>query len=96
MSHEKENWYVYYPAPSAVASALPALRRMLDTLATGSHVHTRLEESVGSRSTPTWMEVYEGIHDPTAFEAALAAAVRASGLPPELMAARRVERFRNL
>lgn len=89
-----ENWYVYYPAPAAAASALPAVRSMLGALAAGNHVQTRLEESVGRRSTPTWMEVYEGIHDPLAFETALAAAVRS--LPQELTTARRVERFRCL
>ena len=94
MSASSENWYVYYPVPAAAASALPALRRMLGALAAGSHVHTRLEESVGRGSTPTWMEVYEGIHDPIAFEAELAAAVRS--LPQELTTARRVERFRCL
>lgn len=94
MSNASENWYVYYPAPSA--TALPALRGMLDTLIAGSGVRARLEERVERGSTPTWMEVYEGIRDPDTFEAALAAAVRASGLPQELTAVRRVERFRML
>jgi Domain of unknown function (DUF4936) len=94
MSQASENWYVYYPAPSV--AALPALRAMLQTLAAGGAVRARLEERVELGSTPTWMEVYEGIHDPAAFEAALSAAVRASGLPQELTAARRVERFRML
>ena len=94
MSTAAENWYVYYPAPSA--AALPALRAMLQTLAAGSAVRARLEERVEFGSTPTWMEVYEDIRDPDAFEAALTAAVRASGLPQELTVARRVERFRIL
>ena len=96
MSDTTENWYVYYPAPSAAGLALPALRAMLHTLAAGNDIRARLEERVEQRSTPTWMEVYEGVRDPIAFEAALNAAVRASGLPQELTAARRVERFRFL
>lgn len=95
MTEPTENWYVYYPAPDSANQALPAVRMMLDTLATGTDIRTRLEERVGN-STPTWMEVYEGVRDPIAFATALEAAVRACGLPKELTAARRVERFRSL
>lgn len=95
MTAPRENWYVYYPAPAA-PDALPRLRAMQRQLAQASGTVARLEERAAADATPTWMEVYEGIADPRAFAAQLAAALQASGLQRELPAQRRVERFRPL
>lgn len=91
----RENWYVYYPAP-ATADALPRLRSMQQRLAQASGVTVRIEARTAAGATPTWMEVYEGIADPSAFSTQLADALKASGLSEELPAQRRVERFRPL
>lgn len=88
-----EHWYVYYPAPAT--GLLDAVRSMQRQLAAAGGVETRLEQRVGA-ATPTWMEVYENVRDAAGFDRAMSAALAASGLPPELRAARRVERFRPL
>lgn len=88
-----EHWYVYYPAPAA--GLLDAVRSMQRQLAATGGVETRLEQRIGA-TTPTWMEVYENVRDAASFDRAMSAALAASGLPPELRAARRVERFRPL
>jgi hypothetical protein len=88
-----EHWYVYYPAPAA--GLIDAVRAMQRQLATARGVETRLEQRVGA-ATPTWMEVYENVRDPASFDRALAAALAASELPPEMHTSRRVERFRPL
>jgi hypothetical protein len=90
MSAAGENWYVYYPAPSS-AEAQSQLRQIQRELAAVKGVRARIEERIGS-ATPTWMEVYENVCEPDAFAGTMAAAVLR--LPPELAAARRVERFR--
>jgi len=91
-----ENWYVYYPAPTAVGSVLPQLRAMQRRLADSTGVRARLEERVGPGATPTWMEVYEGVSDPDGFAVSLAEEVGAVEWTRELAQARRVERFRCL
>jgi hypothetical protein len=96
MNTAHENWYVYYPAPAEVASALPQLRAMQQRLADCSGVCARIEERVGPGASPTWMEVYEGVRDPDGFAATLAEAISASGWARELAQARRIERFRCL
>jgi hypothetical protein len=97
MSAGHENWYVYYPAPHDGSSeALRQLRAMQQRVSTGGVSRVRIEERVGAPATPTWMEVYEGIENPTAFAAMLESAVRDSLLPVELTATRRIERFRCL
>lgn len=91
----RENWYVYYPAPSGTGM-LPRLRAMQRQLAQSSGVAARIEARAAADATPTWMEVYEGIADPQGFAIQLADALSASGLQQELPAQRRVERFRPL
>jgi hypothetical protein len=93
MSAQPENWYVYYAAP-ADATALARVRAMQQALTGAGAVRARLEERVATER-PTWMEVYEGIDDPDAFAATLAAALDAHRLP-ELVGVRRIERFRCL
>ena len=89
-----ENWYIYYPAPSALA--LPLLREMQRQLVPGAVLQARVEERVGSDRAPTWMEVYEGVKEPDLFAMLLDAAVDSAGLTPEQRALRHVERFRAL
>ncbi len=89
-----ENWYVYYPAPAALA--LPLLREMQRQLVPGAVLQARVEERVGSGTAPTWMEVYEGVKEPDSFAMLLDVAVGRAGLTAEQRAARHVERFRAL
>lgn len=89
-----ENWYVYYPAPAALA--LPLLREMQRQLVPGAVQQARVEERVGSGTAPTWMEVYEGVKEPDSFAMLLDVAVGRAGLTAEQRAARHVERFRAL
>jgi Domain of unknown function (DUF4936) len=97
MSAGHENWYIYYPAPrDGGMEALQRLRAMQQRVSTSGVSRVRIEERVGAPATPTWMEVYEGVQNPSAFAAVLDSAVRDSQLPVELTAARRIERFRGL
>jgi hypothetical protein len=89
-----ENWYVYYPAPAALA--LPLLQEMQRQLVPGAVQQARVEERVGSGTAPTWMEVYEGVKEPDSFAMLLDVAVGRAGLTAEQRAARHVERFRAL
>jgi hypothetical protein len=95
MTREPENWYVYYPAPVSPAAALPVLRSMQAELEHTNGIAARVEERLETGSTPTWMEVYEGVTDPDRFAAALQATVDSSGLATHALA-RRIERFRRL
>ena len=92
-----ENWYIYYPAPREDSvEALQRLRSMQHRLSANGVARVRIEERVGALTTPTWMEVYEGIEDPDAFASQLASAVLESQLPADLATTRRIERFRCL
>ncbi len=76
MSPASENWYIYYPAPrEGSAVALQRLRSMQQRLSASGVGRVRIEERVGTPTTPTWMEVYEGIENPDAFASRLASAV---------------------
>jgi hypothetical protein len=94
--NSSENWYVYYAAPAAAATALPLLRQMQQRLMNKDGVRARIEERVQAGATPTWMEVYEGVTDPQAFASNLQAAVRASGMAADHLGERHIERFRGL
>lgn len=92
-----DHCYVYYKLPAAeLAALLPRLRALLAAVAAASGVRPRLQtRSEAAGGLATVMEVYPDIAAREAFDAALAAAVAAQ-LPPALIAARRVERFRDL
>jgi hypothetical protein len=91
-----EYWYVYYKLPeSARAETIDRVHRMQGALA-AEVGGMRLVERTDSGETLTFMEVYEGIDTPSRFAAALEEAVLRSGLPGELRAARRTERFRDI
>ncbi len=89
----RENWYVYYAAPSD-GSAIARIRTMQAALSGGGGVRARLEERIATE-TPTWMEVYEGVDDPEAFALTLDAALGAHRVA-ELIGTRHIERFRCL
>jgi len=93
-----QNWYVYYKLPrDRIPDVVEQVRVMLQTVATNTSVHGRLLRRVDDDvHNITLMEQYEHIADPTAFAAALAAATLCAGLPAELIAQRRVERFEEL
>ncbi|MEF9996438.1 MAG: DUF4936 family protein [Burkholderiaceae bacterium] len=89
-----EHWYVYFKLPAAeVAAVAERIRIMQGALAAASGVHGSLIRRVEVGETVTLMEVYERISDPQAFAAQLADASTHAGLAPELIAARRTERF---
>ncbi len=74
MSQASENWYVYYPAPRAGprgACSGALLQRDCRQCGSGTAGGARR-----TWTTPTWMEVYEGIRRSRRFQLALAAAVR--------------------
>ena len=48
MSPLRENWYVYYPAPTSPGSALPLLRAMQAQLTGRNGISARVEERVDS------------------------------------------------
>lgn len=91
-----EHWYVYYKLPeSARSETIDRVRRMQGALA-AQVSDTRLVERTDNGDMLTFMEIYEGIDAPTRFAAALEDALLRSGLPGELRAARRTERFREI
>lgn len=88
------DYYVYYKIdPAHAAATRGAALALLDAVAVSSGVHGRLMRRADDART--WMEVYERVADPPAFEQALEVAVAKSGLlerlPPP--AKRVLERF---
>jgi len=85
--------YVYYQVPADnAATARTAARRILDEVAAVAGVRGRL--LCRRDRDDTWMEVYEGIADTSAFERALQEAVAASGFTVAAAGAvRHTERF---
>jgi len=87
------SYYVYYRSAAPAAAVREAVAAMQATLARGTGVHGRLLRRV--EGDGTWMEIYEGVDDPEAFERELAAAAASPGVQGLLApgAARHVERF---
>jgi hypothetical protein len=94
MSATPVHYYVYYRVAAAHANAArQAVAALLAQLEQRSFVIGRL---LCRQDEPLlWMEVYEGVRDTRAFEAALAELVDASGLAALLApgATRKTERF---
>lgn len=91
-----QHWYVYYKVSAAEADSICArVRKMIESLPAGGPRARLLRRADGGEEV-TLMEVYEPVADASAFQAVLAQALAASGLPPELLARRRVERFVDL
>ncbi len=94
MSEPPIYYYVYYRiALDHADAAARAVRRILADVEKCTGIAGRRLRR--SDDTLLWMETYEGIRDRAAFESALAAAVKESGLARCLAAggARTVERF---
>ncbi|MGE5338975.1 MAG: DUF4936 family protein [Gemmatimonadota bacterium] len=93
-----QHWYVYYKLPrERFGETAAQVRAMIDLLGTSAAVKGRLlKRDDGDQQSITLMEQYDSIADPGAFAAELAAALRSSGLPAELIALRRVERFEDV
>jgi hypothetical protein len=92
-----EHWYVYYKVPAAQKAAVAErVRAMFNALGDAAPAARLLQRAEPGRNEVTLMEVYEPVSDATDFAQALARAVEASGLPPALVASRRVERFEDL
>lgn len=89
-----QHWYVYYKvAHGERDTTIEQVRRMQAQIAGSTSARVRLLERTDRSETTTVMEVYEDIDEPERFGTALAAVVRASGLPDSHIAARRIERF---
>jgi hypothetical protein len=89
-----QHWFIYYKLePQAARELAPRLRQMQCDAAAGEVQARLMRRADESGGVVTLMEVYDGIADPQAFEARLAAAVRRADLPESLAAQRRLERF---
>ncbi len=93
-----QHWYVYYKLPRArFRETASQVRAMMSVLGTTAAAQGRLLKRADSdEQSITLMEQYDGIADPRAFAADLAAALGRSGLPDDLVALRRVERFEEI
>jgi hypothetical protein len=89
-----QSWFVYYKVPNGACNETSRrARSVAAALASRMSIAPRLMRKADDAATATLMEIYEGIDDPDRFAAAMADAVVASGMPQELIDARRVERF---
>ncbi len=89
------HYYVYYRvARPDDAQTLDLVQQLITALASRTGVAGRL--LVRADDPGTWMEVYESVSDPAAFEAALARLLENSGFDAILASGstRHVERFR--
>jgi len=89
----KRSYYVYYRTGADAARVRATVAPMQAWLAERTGVAGRLLRRV--EDATTWMEIYEEVPDPAAFEETLAAAVERFGLRALLTAGadRHVERF---
>lgn len=89
-----QHWFVYYKLDAAAARDLePRIRTMQRTLSATTGIPGRLMQRADGGAQSTLMEVYEGIDDAAAFDAALARAIEQAKLPSALVGQRRTERF---
>ena len=93
-----QHWFVYYKLdPSAAREIEPRLCGMQREISAARGVRVRLMRRADvADGQVTLLETYDGIEQPEAFESALSAAVARAGLPAELVAQRRTERFEDL
>ncbi|VCU69726.1 hypothetical protein PIGHUM_01789 [Pigmentiphaga humi] len=92
-----DHLYVYYKLAQAdLARALAPARQVLAAGRPHARRTQLLARPGASDGVATWMEVYEGVADTAALEAALAQAAEASGLAPLLRGPRRTEAFADL
>lgn len=92
-----EHWYIYYTVPETEAAAVAGrVQTMLARLREGGAYGRLLRRPDGAGGQVTLMEVYEPVADAQAFAATLDGALRESGLAPDLIERRRVERFEDV
>ncbi|MGH8620409.1 MAG: DUF4936 family protein [Burkholderiales bacterium] len=81
-------YYVYYRIePAAAVVARLAVDALFEHVRQVTGIHGVLKRKRGEEHL--WMEIYEGVQDTVAFEAALAAAFSESGLEKHLQAGKR-------
>lgn len=87
------HYFIYYRVRADATRARATVRSMQASLATRTGVAGRLLERCGDGAT--WMEIYESVTDPAAFEAALASEIEAHKLAAliEPGSTRHLERF---
>ncbi len=91
MSPPPTHYFVWYRVPGDAAAARAIVDALQRDVASRTRVVGRLLTRTGA--PPTWMEVYEGVGDPAAFEAALADAVTRHGVAAHAPEGRHVESF---
>ncbi|WP_332671889.1 DUF4936 family protein [Aromatoleum sp.] len=87
------HYFIYYRVRSDATRARAKVRAMQASLATRTGVAGHLMERCGDDAT--WMEIYESVADPAAFEAALGIEIEAHKLAAliEPGSTRHLERF---
>jgi hypothetical protein len=87
------HYFIYYRLRADAARARATVRAMQASLAARTGVTGRLLERCGDGAT--WMEIYESVADPAAFEAALESEIETHKLAAliEPGSARHLERF---
>lgn len=85
------SYYVWYRLAGDAACARAAVTAMMLDVAMACGIAGRLLVRADDRTT--WMEVYEAVDDPMAFETALARAGAAHGVEAHAQDGRHVERF---
>jgi hypothetical protein len=91
MIHVPVHYYVWYRIEGDAAAVRAAVNGVLHDVSLACAVTGRV--LVRRKDPTTWMEVWEPVTDPEAFEAALAAAVARHGLEALVAGGRHVERF---
>ena len=92
-----EHWYVYYKVPAAETAAVAQrVRAMVNALGESAPRGCLLQRADAEDDEVTLMEVYEPVADGRAFASLLDGAVRTSGLAADIVARRRIERFKDL
>jgi hypothetical protein len=85
------HYFVWYRVQGDAAGARAALNAVVHDVALACAVTGRL--FVRRDDPSTWMETWEPVVDPAAFEAALSTAVARHGLDAHVAGERHVERF---
>jgi hypothetical protein len=85
------HYFVWYRVSGDVAAARTSVDALQREVASRTGIGGRLLTRAGT--PPTWLEVYEGVGDPVAFEVALADAITRHGVVAYAPEGRHVEAF---
>ncbi len=91
MNPPATHYFVWYRVPGDAGAARARVDALQRELESRTGVIGRLLMRPGA--PPTWMEIYEGVRDPSAFEAALAEVAAHHGVAAHAPAGRHVESF---